>query len=286
MAEQEDVIKQRVFELRKEVETLRDTEAKLKSHEVCCQKAKEWFLNKKSKFVDDQPVKQGCMIDGLNECKSDMQFCEILALLSEIKNEQKRLLMLKHQLHSSQMQEEVGLLNDILLKQSVLLTNMQRQSQCATHSENDSPLAMWFAEISKSTNKSSEGKMEEKFTDSSKLFYNVCYTDTKEPRDLLVEKIYKKKSKRHQRNKDVPRESLQFSTCHRGYCVQVVVSLSDDTRHDEEGSGILDPSSYHIHFDIHLNDAKERLLEYLESRKPLEDFVRQFVWREIEKLPT
>ena len=43
--------------------------------------------------------------------------------------------MLKHQLHSSQMQEEVGLLNDILFKQSgkilqVLLTTFPAKALC------------------------------------------------------------------------------------------------------------------------------------------------------------
>ena len=47
----------------------------------------------------------------------------------------------------------------------------------------------------------------------------------------------------------------------------------------------MDQSSYRIHFDIHLNDMKERLLEYLVSRKSLEDFVRQYMWKEIENLP-
>ena len=46
------------------------------------------------------------------------QFSEILRLLSEIKKEQKRLLMLKHQFHSAQMKQEVGVLNETLLKQS------------------------------------------------------------------------------------------------------------------------------------------------------------------------
>ena len=46
------------------------------------------------------------------------QFSEILGVLSEIQKEQKRLLMLKYQLHEVQMQQEVGLINDILLKQS------------------------------------------------------------------------------------------------------------------------------------------------------------------------
>ena len=123
----------------------------------------------------------------------------------------------------------------------------------------------------------------ERFTDSSKLFYNVHYTDATQPQDLLVEKIYKKKTRRDQRKKDAPKEVLQFSTCHRGYCVQVAISVSHST--SEESAGTFDPSSYHIHFDIHLNNAKERLLEYLVSRKSLEDFVRHFIWKEIEKLP-
>jgi hypothetical protein len=39
-------------------------------------------------------------------------------MLSEIKKEQKRLLMLKHQLHAAQMQQEIGSLNGVLLNQS------------------------------------------------------------------------------------------------------------------------------------------------------------------------
>ena len=45
-----------------------------------------------------------------------------------------------------------------------------------------------------------------------------------------------------------------------------------------------DPS-YHVHFDIHLYEVKEHLQKYLLSRKSLEDFVRQHMWREIENLP-
>jgi hypothetical protein len=71
-----------------------------------------------------------------------------------------------------------------------------------------------------------------KFSETSKLFYNVHYSDGRsQPRDLLVEIIYKKKSKRDQRTKDLLREELQFSTCHKGYCVHVTILRSQDNRY-------------------------------------------------------
>ncbi len=64
------------------------------------------------------------------------------------------------------------------------------------------------------------------------MFYNVHYRDgKKQPQDLLVETIYKKKIKRDQQKTDARREELQFSTCHKGYCVRVVISLSQDNRY-------------------------------------------------------
>ena len=119
-----------------------------------------------------------------------------------------------------------------------------------------------------------------KLSGLSQLFYNWRYSDgTRQSPDLLVQTICKKKSKRHQRKKDVLKEELQFSTCHKGYCVQIDISRSLN-----ETSRTLDPLSYHVSFDLQLNEASQRLLEYLISRKSLEDFVKQFVWKEIENL--
>ena len=136
-----------------------------------------------------------------------------------------------------------------------------------------------------------------KFSESSQLFYNVYYSDgTAQPKDLLVESICKKRSKRPQRKKDastVSKEELQFSTCHKGYCVHLGISrsINKDSEHCALGetsfaTNSLEPSSYTIVFDVYLNGAEERLLEYLQSRGSLEEFVRQYVWKEIEKLLT
>ena len=107
------------------------------------------------------------------------------------------------------------------------------------------------------------------------------YSDgTRQPLDLLAETISKKKSKRSQRKKDLLQEELQFSTCHKGHCVQISISRSLDNN----TSKTLDPSAYHVYLDIQLDKATQRLLEELTSRKSLEDFVKQFVWKEIENL--
>ena len=67
-----------------------------------------------------------------------------------------------------------------------------------------------------------------------------------------TKRIYKKKSKRDQRTIDLLREELQFSTCHKGYCVHVTILRSQDNRHTEAETS--DPS-YHVHFDIHLYEV-------------------------------
>ena len=63
-----------------------------------------------------------------------------------------------------------------------------------------------------------------KFSQMNCLFYNVSYCNgEKEPRDLLAETILKKKMKRCQRTGSEI-EKLQFSTCYKGFCIQIVTS--------------------------------------------------------------
>ena len=42
--------------------------------------------------------------------------------------------------------------------------------------------------------------------------------------------------------------------------------------------------SYEVHSSLHLNFLRERLVEYLKSKKNLQDFVALHVWKEIENL--
>lgn len=56
---------------------------------------------------------------------------------------------------------------------------------------------------------------------------------------------------------------------------------------DGKASGLItdsDSSLYRCHSDIQLDQLQEHLLEHLLARKTPEIFVREYVWKELEKL--
>ena len=62
-------------------------------------------------------------------------------------------------------------------------------------------------------------------------FYNVCYCDgTQQLQDLLLENVFKRKKGWKDKRKKNGDEKLQFSTCHKGFCIQITILCSLDNR--------------------------------------------------------
>ncbi|XP_046848458.1 uncharacterized protein LOC124442012 [Xenia sp. Carnegie-2017] len=266
--EEYDHVKKCVLKLEAEVESLKKVDGKVKGHELSCQIAKKWYIVN-SKKTQDLVAEEQTSSELPEEFKSNLQFLEILDLLSMIQKEERQLNMVKYQLYLAKKEQELSVFKSLVSNTS---TNI--------HRINDSPLNVWFSEIKQwmSTNecwKMSEGK----FCDTSRLFYDVKYMNgTPKTHDSLVEKILKMKSRRrNQYMMECSNEELCFSTFHKGFRIRISITARTQENCDKE-------KSYEVHSSLHLNFLLERLLEYLKSKKNLQDFVALHMWKEIENL--